>query len=200
LLFLLACTATCSVWWIRNCVALESFRPLGTKGSVTLLGGYCDESYVHGGEWRSTSEVELRNEVHANTDWDTISTREMIQAELKIEQLARLRLGSWVAANYSSMPALIWKRIVTEWNPYVGKALIMKLFALVGIVWLACRNREVLFWLAGPLLINTLIVALTYSVGGRFLIPTVGPFYILAAIGFSGPICDMLIWQKMAPI
>ena len=69
---------------------------------------------------------------------------------------------------------------------YVGKALLLKLLALLGTVWLFQHNRVVLIWIAGPLLINTIVVALTYSVGGRFLVPTYGPFYILAVFGIGG--------------
>ena len=75
---------------------------------------------------------------------------------------------------------------MTEWNPYWGKALLLKVFALVGVIWLAYNNRVVLVWLTGPLVINTILVVLTYSVGGRFLVPTYGQLYILAAFGFSG--------------
>ena len=106
-----------------------------------------------------------------------------------------MQVKQWVRENLNLLPSLFVKRAVTEWNPYWGKALLLKLFALVGVIWLVCNNRVALVWLTGPLVINTIVVVLTYSVGGRFLVPTYGLLYILAAFGFSGLLTMLFSWR-----
>ncbi len=174
-----------SVWWVRNCFVLGSFHPLGTKGSTTLMGGYCDEAFQARGEWQFAPERALRMEIESKLDLDTATASDLRQLELEMGTLANAKVKDWLLQNMSLLPSLIIKRVVTEWNPYVGKALFLKLLALVGAIWLMRTNRAALIWLTGPLLINTVIVAATYSVGGRFLVPTYGSIYVLAAFGFA---------------
>ncbi len=180
-----------SIWWVRNCIVLESFHPLGTKGSTTLMGGYCDESYQSDGLWQFAPERELRFELESKLDWNKTSAKDLRDLELEIERQAKFKVNQWSSENFERLPALVVKRVITEWNPYQGKALIIKLLALIGVVWLIRYNRLGLIWLVGPLVINTVIVAMTYSIGGRFLVPTYGPIYIFAAFGVAG-IVDVL--------
>lgn len=175
-----------SFWWVRNCCVLESFHPLGTKGSTTLMGGYCDESYQSEGLWQFAPERALRFELESKLDWNTTSAKDLRDLELEIERQAKLKVNQWSSENWELLPALALKRVVTEWNPYRGKALLMKLLAAIGGIWLMRNNRVALIWLVGPLVMNTILVAWTYSLGGRFLVPTYGLIYILAAIGVAG--------------
>lgn len=198
LVFMLAFGLLSSLWWVRNCFVLGEFHPLGTKGVVTLMGGYCDESFQSGGEWQFAPERELRRELESQIDLEKATPSDFRNMELEINKRAGLQVTQWVVENIRLLPALFGKRIVTEWNPYLGKALLLKLLALLGTVWLFRHNRVVLIWIAGPLLINTIVVALTYSVGGRFLVPTYGQFYILAAFGIGG-ILNTLISKKPFP-
>ena len=184
--FLLVFAAVCSVWWIRNCVVLGSFHPLGTKGATTLMGGYCDEAFRAGGEWQFAPERELRRQLEAKFDFDAASTTDLRELELEMGKQASAQTKSWIESNLGKLPQLFVTRVVTEWNPYRGKALLLKLFAILGAIWLFRFERAILIWLVGPLAINTLMIAFTYSVGGRFLVPTYGPLYILAAFGFAG--------------
>lgn len=174
-----------SIWWIRNCIVLGSFHPLGTKGSTTLLGGYCDEAFQAGGEWQFAPERTMRLELESRLDLKTASASDLRNMELEMGALANAKVQDWLSNNVRLLPLLMLKRVVTEWNPYVGKALVLKLLAVLGAIWFLRYDRVALIWLLGPLVINTLVVALTYSVGGRFLVPTYGSLYILAAVGFS---------------
>jgi hypothetical protein len=178
--------AFCSAWWIRNCYVLGSFHPLGTKGATTLMGGYCDEALQSGGEWQFAPERELRKRLEAKIDLDIASAADLRELELEMGKQASSQTKAWIASNVGQLPQLVLRRAVTEWNPYFGKALILKLMALLGMIWLWRHDRSALVWLLGPLAINTIVVALTYSVGGRFLVPTYGPLYILAAFGVAG--------------
>jgi hypothetical protein len=174
-----------SILWIRNCYVLGSFQPFGTKGSVTLMGGYCDEAFKSGGEWQFAPEKELRRELEAQLATDPNSAKDCLELELELAKQAKARVKLWVMGNLPLLPQLFASRVITEWNPYQGKALLLKAFAAIGVFWLLRHNRLALLWLGGPLAINSAVVAMTYSVGGRFLVPTYGPFYILAAFGIS---------------
>ena len=181
--FSLTVLLICFVWWIRNCIVLQSFHPLGTKGSVTLLGGYCDESLQRGGEWQMDPEKRLRHKLEKELPTET--ERDSLNLELKLAQEANTEILDWSRKHCLDLPKLMFKRLLTEWNPYTGKALLIKLFAIAGITWLIFNNRFALIALMGPLVINSLLVMGTYSVGGRFLVPTYGMFYILAAFGLA---------------
>ena len=194
--FLLVFVAVCSVWWIRNCYVLGSVHPLGTKGATTLMGGYCDEAFQAGGEWQFAPERELRRQLETKIDLDVASAADLRELELEMSDQASAQTKAWIASNIRQLPQLVLNRVVTEWNPYYGKALILKLLALLGMIWLWRNDRHVVIWLLGPLVINTIVVALTYSVGGRFLVPTYGPLYILAAFGVAVIFCNFCRIQR----
>jgi len=188
-----------SLWWIRNCYVLGSFQPFGTKGSVTLLGGYCDESFKSGGEWQFAPEKQLRVELEMQMAKDPNSAEDFRDLELELAKQAKAQVKKWVVQNVHLLPQLFANRVITEWNPYRGKALLLKVFAIIGVFWLWRHDRLALIWLAGPLAINTAVVAMTYSVGGRFLVPTYGPFYILAAFGISATLIYAIAAAKSRP-
>lgn len=192
LLFLAVVLLTQSPWWIRNRLVLERFQPLGTKGSTTLVGGYCSESVSQQGEWQFDPERGLRAQYPPPVDSD--QAREWIDNELVIAKAASEQVKTWTFENLSSLPILMVQRIVTEWNPYTGKALALKLLAAVGIVGLAIRDRRALVWVGFPLVIQSLVTASTYSVGGRFLVPVFGCLYLLALLGFAEG-CR-LVWKS----
>ncbi len=191
-----------SIWWVRNCCVLGSFHPLGTKGATSLMGGYCDEAFQSGGEWQLAPEKQLRSDLEFQLKPAPDSAKDFRDLELELDKQAKVHVKSWVAENVYLLPQLFIYRVITEWNPYRGKALFLKLFAIVGMLWLWRYDPVVLIWLVGPLAINTLIVAMTYSVGGRFLVPTYGPLYILAAFGFCGTLThakllgNKFLWKR----
>lgn len=171
-------------WWIRNIMVLGELQPLGTKGPTTLLGGYCDESLNAGGEWQFGPEKRLREEVYGRLDLGSATSQEWIETEKTIASEASQRVVHWIRTNFASLPQLMVQRVVTEWNPYTGKSLLFKILALVGVTALWLQDRRILLWLTVPLLVNSVVVAGTYSLGGRFLVPTYGCFYLLVSTGF----------------
>lgn len=192
--FLVVVLAVQSPWWVRNSLVLGHFQPLGTKGSTTLLGGYCDESLASQGEWQFEPERQLR--AMLPPPFESNNAGDWIDNERTIASLAAEEVKRWAVENQSSLPGLMVQRVVTEWNPYTGKALLLKILAMVGVMGLAFRDRRTLAWLAIPLLIQTAVTAMTYSVGGRFLVPVYGCIYLLAFIGVAEFI---LVAQKAIP-
>ncbi len=176
-----------SPWLVRNCLVLQTFMPLGTKGPVTLMGGYCDESFDAGGDWRSEPELYWRKVERTSfgteLDWSTSAN---IVYELEMVRIARQEIKAWINQNWSKIPRLIAGRIWIHFNPYSGKSGIAKLLAAIGAIIVIYRAPRYGIFLVGMIAINATVVAGLYSVGGRFLVPLYGVMYVFAAIGCTG--------------
>ncbi len=180
-------------WWVRNCLVLKAWMPLGTQGPISLLGGYCDESFRSGGEWQVTAETGLRERLRSSPDFlqkDPIAQEVMVAKEAQREVLA------WAQQHRSDLPRLAMMRVTNLWSPYSGRSLILKGLLVLGIIALLLSRRREVILLIGLPLITTLVVAVLYSTGGRFLVPCYGLFYSLGGIGIAwcvhGMMCILL--------
>jgi hypothetical protein len=183
----LIAAAGCAPWWIRNCIQLQRWMPLGTQGSITLVGGYCDEAYAAGGDWQFAPELQLRSEVLLSQEYQNASND--LEREVIIASRSRTKVREWIGSHTSQLPSLALQRIGTHWNPYTGASLIWKLLLVVGAGWLAriwLRDREpIALWLIGLPLLSTCVAALIYTTGGRFLIPLYGLLFLLSGHGMA---------------
>lgn len=193
LLFGLFLGLVCSPWWIRNCLVLGELKPLGTQGPITLLGGYSDEALAAHGEWQFAPEQRLREAMRAAPEY--LSARDDTQRELMVCRQAGRQVQDWIRGHLVDLPSMFVGRVVTHWNPYFGRSLLWKLAALIGAILLlssAVREsgrplaRTFLIWLIGTPVLSTVVVALLYSTGGRFLVPLYGVLITLAGIGVGG--------------
>ncbi|MFO1064496.1 MAG: hypothetical protein U0892_11590 [Pirellulales bacterium] len=182
-MMLVSCMLVLGPWWARNCAVLDRLMPLGTQGPITLLGGYCDEATTAGGEWQGEPELRLRAECR-HSFWHRARLE-------RTRSLRKHRRDEFIATSVNTWNfPLFLMRVVTEWNPYTGKSLIWKILMVIGAVVIITSSleRRAGRLLVGLLLINTLTVMVLYSVGGRFLVPTYGIMYSLAAIGAATPV------------
>lgn len=170
-------------WWLRNCIVLERFMPLGTQGPITMLGGYCDEALAAGGDWQPQPEQRLREALRSDPEYLACATE--VERELLVADRARQLVRQWIVEHLESLPGMFWQRVVTHWNPYFGRSLVWKLLALQGALWLMFNRRPEAWILVGLPLMNTVIVALLYTTGGRFLVPLYGAQFTLAGIGVA---------------
>ena len=186
------CLAVCIPWWARNCAVLDSVMPLGTQGTVTLIGGYSDAAVDTSGEWTPTPEQELRTKLANNSDFQELPNDTL--REIQVAEAAKVELFRWIQSNWTKIPAMAWGRIVTHWNPYSGKSLLWKVAIILGIAWVATRTKkDTWVWLVGLPILSTATVAILYSVGGRFLVPMYGLLFGLAGIGCAW--CIALLMQ-----
>ncbi len=172
-----------SPWWIRNCIVLQRFMPLGTQGPITLLGGYSDQALANGGDWQLEPELQLRTSLRTNPAYAALpsdTAREVMVAD-ESRRLVRL----WISNHIADLPTLFVQRIITHWNPYFGRSLLWKLLIGIGAVRLIFLLRPQATILVGLPLMNTLLVALLYTAGGRFLVPLYGVLFTLSAIGIA---------------
>ncbi|MGN6133079.1 MAG: hypothetical protein ACTHOU_01220, partial [Aureliella sp.] len=178
-----AAVLVCLPWWVRNCLVLEAWMPLGTQGATTLVGGYSDEALAHGGQWQYAPELRLRQRVSGEQVSDHGGP--LVHPDVRLARAASDQVRAWVHAHWRDLPMLAWYRLSSEWAPYSGRSLLWKLAALLGLIYLAVRLPPAAAFIGGVLLINTLMVMGLYSLGGRFLVPTYGMLYSLAGIGVA---------------
>jgi hypothetical protein len=158
--------------------------PLGTQGPIALVGGYSDEALAGDGDWQYESELQLRRRVAQSEGFRT--ARDETQRELLVALAAKQEFSHWIRNHVSDLPRLAIKRIYVHWNPYTGRSLIWRMAILAGAMWLVFRRDRAAWWLIGLPLTSTLVVAVLYSTGGRFLVPLYGILFVLSGLGVAG--------------
>ncbi len=181
----------CLPWWVRNCVVLQTFMPLGTQGPITLVGGYNDDAIAMKGQWHLAPETRLRRTVEPE-----VGSKDIMAREVHVARRASKQVKEWMRGNLNKLPYLAWVRLKNEWNPYNGRALAFRLAALVGLCWLCTLHRSAALLLGGVIIVNSITVMMLYSVGGRFIVPTYGILYTLAGIGIG---CTAS-WKRLARV
>ncbi len=182
-----------SPWWIRNCVVLHRLMPLGTQGPITLLGGYSDQALAHGGDWQLEPELQLRETLRTNPAYVALPSD--TERELMVADESRRLVRQWIFNHMADLPTLFVQRIITHWNPYFGRSLLWKLLILIGAVKLIFPLRSPGAILVGLPIMNTLLVALLYTAGGRFLVPLYGVLFTLSAIGIASVLEISCCWM-----
>ncbi len=170
----------CLPWWIHNCAALSRLMPLGTQGPVALAGGYCDEAFEDGGNWSHVPELRIRRELSEREDFLAAT---QIEGELMVVEQAKREVREWTANHWTKLPALAWRRAVSHWNPYSGRAMLWKIAIVIGLIWTAINLGQARWWLIGLPMLSTLVTMLLYETGGRFLVPLYGLLFTLSGLG-----------------
>lgn len=179
-LFFSLTVLTIGPWCVRNCLWLDRWMPMGTQGTISLLGGYSDEAMSDGGNWHPEAEQRLRQRVMSDDAaklWDSLEREAVVATE------AGREIRAWVASHYDSMPKLMWTRLTTHWGPYFGKSLVWKTLIAVGFAMLLFSRRREAIWLVGLPVVSSLTVMFLYETGGRFLVPLYGLLYAVAGVG-----------------
>jgi 4-amino-4-deoxy-L-arabinose transferase-like glycosyltransferase len=180
LLFVALVLALLSPWWLRNCLVMQRFMPLGGQGAASLSGGYCDEAFADWGNWHGAVEEQLQREldsVPGSKAWT------QVQREVALAELATRRTATWVDTNAIRIPWLMAMRIVSHWGPFTGTSLVWRLAILTGWIGLIALRRRETVWILGLPVISTATVAILYETGGRFLVPLYAMLYLTAGLG-----------------
>jgi 4-amino-4-deoxy-L-arabinose transferase-like glycosyltransferase len=171
---LMLCTALLVLmpWFVRNCIALDAFMPLGTQGGINLPSGYSDGAVSTDGHWSGSVKKRILGGFDGHY-MDILLERDQARLGLK-------KATEWILNNPYLTAKLFYLKIRALWwssSKYQIFLLMLVLSSLL-ILW----RREEAIVLYGLLVANTLAVGLTWSVGGRFLIPVYPILYSLAAI------------------
>ena len=163
-----------SPWAVRNTLLLKTFAPMGTQGMMELSAGYSDEAYSNSGVWKNLRGTGFYDE-------SALAGLHGYAGELEIAGQSKAKAFAWIGANFSKLPALAAMKVLNELRPGNIISVLVLLLAVIGIVVsIGSRNTLVLL---GLLLANLTAVAVTWSVEGRFLVPQLFCFYVLAGIG-----------------
>ena len=173
-LFVGVALLTASPWMIRNCLVLESFRPLGTQGMTELSAGYSDAAYEHDGVWTNLATTGF---------FDDVLTPQMtaVEAELATADFSSRRALEWIDTHPGKTLLLIPLKLYSEFRPYRVGTAIVSVLALIGLATLARRPEGKI--LIGLILSCAAAVAATWSVEGRFLVSLLFVFHVSAAVG-----------------
>ncbi len=169
-------------WWIRNCVVLQRFMPLGGQGAASLCGGYCDEAFSDWGNWHGDVEERLQREldrVPGSEGWT------QAEREVALASRASSETWTWISAHPQKLLALMAMRVVSHWSPFTGASLLWRLAIAAGWIGLAWMRRREWVWMIGLPLISTATVSILYETGGRFLVPLYGLLYLTAGLGVA---------------
>jgi hypothetical protein len=174
----MVCFLTCVPWWIHNCLSLGRFMPLGTQGSIAMLGGYSDEAYEDMGNWSYEPELALRRAMKPRLSELANDT----DREVAVSEEASNVIRKWVVANFDKLPLLAVMRAITHWNPYTGKSVLWKVLIVLGAIWVFQSYPGLRWWVMGVLMLSTVVVIALYATGGRFLVPLYAHLFMLGGL------------------
>jgi hypothetical protein len=172
----LTCAAVIPLpWWIRNCVVLESFMPMGTQGGINLPHGYSSYAVASLGFWKEDAYALFKPIAHR------LAAMKPIIAERESASFGTKIALTWIAEHPGSAAQLALNKVFYLWEPDITHYWPILSLGIIGLIFLPRRHTVVLFTLA---LANTLSVSLTYNAGdNRFMLPVHLIIYIAAGAG-----------------
>ncbi len=167
-------------WWIRNCIALDAFMPLGTQGGIGLPGGYSDAAVEASGVWVDPHTWGCFDPVHEQLRGQQYSPIELERAKAKFG--TRLALD-WIWQHPHLWGKLAASKLVTLWTMRPkGYFVVLLALGLLGLRWSWRRPGAVIAW--ALIACNSLVVMATYCTrSGRFQVPVLLLLHAVAAIG-----------------
>lgn len=189
--FLLAVCLVAGPWWVRNCVVMERWMPMGGQGAASLRGGYSDEALADWGNWHADAEISMQSKLDQQ---DGAESWTAAQREVALAELASHETWSWILEHWQDLPRLGAMRLITHWGPWRIDHVAWKCAAIVGVLWVWRNDRRQGVVIASILLADAISTVLLYETGGRFLIPLHGLLYALAGVGLAG--CLALVWKN----
>ena len=152
-----------SPWWIRNIVVLDAFMPLGTQGGINLPMGFGPRALRSQGIWAS----------NPGDGWPEIAALKLdiVTSEVMLAKHRQKLTLNWMMdeSGTGSSPDATARVAGAE-------ARARLLFAMAAACRSSCR-RSILWKFPGVWVLvlivcgNILSVAMTYSAGGRFMVP-----------------------------
>ena len=172
-------------WMIRNCVLLGGFEPLGTM-SVDLPAGFSDKAVGQNGVWFNMYETRGTKAKPGETRYyDRVPTEgsSLVEQELIRSRRGKAEAVEWALQNPAKVVLLAWLKIRSEWRPIGLRQTLLLVFAALGLVFLLRRARREAAVFFCILAACTLSIAITWSVGGRFIVPVLPVVIGLSSVG-----------------
>ncbi len=166
--------AVISPWWIRNIVVLDAFMPLGTQGGINLPMGFGPRALRHQGVWAS----------NPGDGWPEIAAQKLdiVTSEVMLAKYRQRLTIDWMIENPRDVLRLMWLHVSQELKP--GRDFFSRwLLPLAAIAALVLRKSPGVWTVVLVVLANILSIAMTYSAGGRFMVPVQPLLVALVAAG-----------------
>lgn len=179
LVFLAVFLSVAAPWMLRNCLVLDGFEPLGTLGARNLAAAYSDRAFETGGRWYSLSQSGF---------FDPLDMEDapLIERERMMAEYSRKAALRWVLKNPLKVAVLAAYKVRGLWKPDGARQTLLLMLAAAGVAVLVGTHARQFFALLAVLTACTLATAVTWSVGGRFLVPVAAILVMLAALGIWG--------------
>ena len=180
-------------WWIRNIRVTGALMPFGTQAGVAMHTAYSDLAVLHHGRWWWAKPNEYENAYVRELGRPCKGCTEV--------QLARdgVRGGRiWAMQHMGELPKLAWWKLENTWNLVSDTGFIAPLFWLVLasplVLW---RRRNaiatpIVIAIAVLLALNFAVIAMTWSMGWRFLAPVEPLLTVLVAV----PLASVLFGES----
>ena len=174
--FLVSFLIVSGPWMVRNCVLLKGFEPLGTMGSVNSFAAYSDKGFKRRGRWFGLSKSGFYDQLD-------LENKSCIEQERVKANLSRKAAKRWALKNPLKVLLLACYKIENLWKPQGAIESIFLALAILGCVSLLSVHPYEALVMLFLLAACTLSVGLTWTVGGRFLVPVLPILALMASVG-----------------
>jgi hypothetical protein len=166
--------AVISPWWIRNIAVLDAFMPLGTQGGINLPMGFGPRALRHQGIWAS----------NPGDGWPEIAAQKLdiVTSEVMLAKYRQTLTLRWMMENPRDVLRLMWMHVAQELKPgrdFFSRWLLPLAAAAALVLWRSPGVWTVVLVVSA----NILSIAMTYSAGGRFMVPVQPLLVALFAAG-----------------
>jgi len=153
---------TISPWWIRNVIVLDAFMPLGTQGGINLPMGFGPRAIRSQGIWAS----------NPGDGWPEIAAQNLdtVTSEVMLAKYRQKLTLNWMMENPRDVAWLMWLHVSQELKP--GREFFTKwLLPAAAVAALVLWRSPGVWTVVLVVCANILSIAMTYSAGGRFMVP-----------------------------
>lgn len=159
-------------WAIRNCRVTGEFMPTGTQGLMQSSAAYSDQAWELRGIWK----------LLPSDFFDDVPPQgSRIADTVAKAKHSKERAITWIRSNPGKALALAPLKVWQEFRPRNwSEAILLALAVLGGVVYWRDADGRILWAIVGC---NTLAIAGTWSVEGRFLVPLLFIQHVFAATG-----------------
>ncbi len=173
-------------WWIRNCVLLGRFMPVGPQSGSTIYTAYSDAAVGHRGAWWLANPAQLRRMYVRELGYECDPSSHVVVAPCLVRGALL-----WIAHHPRQVPRLAgWKILNTVQRVseagLSGRAYWMALAAPL-VIW---RRRRFIHIPVAAIfvtfvLVNFLVIALTWSSNWRYVVPVEPLLAVLTSLAIT---------------
>jgi 4-amino-4-deoxy-L-arabinose transferase-like glycosyltransferase len=174
-IFAITTLAVISPWVFRNLMILGPSLPLGSQGWIELPAAYSDRAVSQDGIWYNLHHRGFYEPIYRH------SIRNGADYERAMALHGRAETLRWMRNHVATLPALFARRIWSELAPPSTSKAALLFLSLFGL--LLILDQPIARVMIGLHLANFTAIGLTWSVGGRFLVPVLPVIFLGAVVG-----------------